>query len=110
MPTCCVDEMWHQLISKQKEYKKFCESKFGTYIDHVKSSGHGPIEWIDDYHSRYGALPILWFYSSIYGINEEVMSEYIQTGKYIFSWDCDPLDVVPKLRKPNKQKDSRISS
>jgi len=37
-----IDNMWHTFVLFTKDYQKFCNNYFGTYIHHTPQSGKAP--------------------------------------------------------------------
>lgn len=89
MPSSAIDATWHSLL-KSQEYRSFCHQHAGQVVGHEPASGHGLIEWTEEYEKRFGTLPMIWFIDEYGKLNHQEYNQYKKTGKWISSWDCKP--------------------
>jgi len=61
-----VDALWHTFILFTPQYRNFCLTNFGWYVDHQPHSDMTPVpdsavtNFLDAYGRRFGVLPIWW--------------------------------------------------
>lgn len=95
MPTCVVDECWHELGENKEQYNSFTAQAIDAEIEHLENKGHGLIEWVSLYEAKFGQLNDLWFTTAEGDFNSEASSHYKKTGELLMSWDCSPA-IKPK--------------
>ncbi|MEF8727522.1 MAG: hypothetical protein V5B34_04845 [Accumulibacter sp.] len=91
MPSCVVDDEWHELMRNEQDYILFCSESAGSYIGHAPGNGQSEIEWVGAYEKRYGKLPHIWFTQKNGFFDENGYQKYQDTGVMIASWDCGPV-------------------
>lgn len=93
----CIDAEWHALISDPVAYEKFCKDAGTSVWGHKAASGVSVIEWVPEYHDRWGDLPRLWFADATGRVDEGKYQEYFASKVVEASWDCTPY---PKADAP----------
>lgn len=88
-----IDKEWHEMLKDAEDYKGFCIQSCGQVIKHIPShvkgaSGHGDIDWVPLYESKFGKLDESWFKDSEGVTNQVVFDYYNRTGKILASWKC----------------------
>ena len=95
MPKCPVDTAWHELIKDTPAYKSFTREAVGADVLHVASQGTAVLEWVSVYEQRFGKLPAVWFVDENNALNEVARQQYLDTGVFKASWDCEPAELPP---------------
>ena len=95
MPTCVVDEHWHDLIEEGK-IDAFVAECLGddVTVAHVEAGGVDPLNWVTRYEVMFGSLNPLWF-TGQGGLNTELFNEYVGGKTPDMAWDCTPA-FLPK--------------
>lgn len=90
MPTCVVDEHWHDLI-ESGAIDGFAQKHLGAGItvDHIKVGGVDPLNWVELYEKQFGPLSPLWF-TGANGLDAELYDKYTSGTTPDMSWDCSP--------------------
>lgn len=83
-----IDGIWHELLENRAEYDSFCLKACGKRMLHEERYGYGNIDWINDYHKKFGDLDQTWFMDEHGQLNEQLYSEYKTSKKVNFSWKC----------------------
>lgn len=91
-----VDAVWHELLKDPDAYAAFREEAgVVENIGHMPGSGFGVIQWIQDYHQRYGKLTPIWFTDASGVLDEKSYNAYLSTDVVVAAWDCGVM--VPVL-------------
>lgn len=88
-----VDKRWHELMEDAEVYEQFCLSACGKVLGHVPSGQSNPIvvvEWIEQYESRHGYLPHVWFANEAGEFQDDAYQDYVDSHTIVASWKCNP--------------------
>lgn len=88
-----VDAQWHSLLGDPDSYEAFCQDLGVDAFGHVPSGDVNPIvvvEWIDEYESRWGDLPLVWFADEGGVTDEDAYADYLDTHTVVAAWRCSP--------------------
>jgi hypothetical protein len=91
-----VDAIWHDLIQDPEVYRSFLnEGAIEPTMGHSPIAGFGVIEWVNQYHPRFGKLPQIWFTDEGGTLDEESYNAYLSTDVVVAAWDCGV--IIPKM-------------
>jgi hypothetical protein len=73
-----VDEVWHQLVLFTPQYRAFCASTVGFFVDHLPDTSSTPVpkeageNFLTAYQRCFGELPSIWWH----GMDSETEAHY----------------------------------
>jgi hypothetical protein len=62
-----VDEVWHQFILFTSQYREFCETAIGRFVNHQPNTSVTPVpavawkNFVENYQRYFGEIPNIWF-------------------------------------------------
>ncbi|WP_432587019.1 hypothetical protein ABVG11_15205 [Streptomyces sp. HD1123-B1] len=86
-----IDDAWHRLTADSEGLASFCARHAGIPVGHVPVQGSGNVDWVQEYTTRFGALPHVWFTDASGQIDTVALHRYEREGIVVTGWDCTPV-------------------